>query len=149
MTASIATEINIHLCKHLFTSLCVTVSPWTYLYSWFKRMMIVCVHGARDCPGYPGQSAQPDPHVGGQHDVSENVLYLDLDVYAAGLVGIVQRGERAQWLSSRIEGGFLQSCFWRLQVMGSELLQVGGDSKPEGCSQNKSVWVALCYNGGF
>ena len=76
-------------------------------------------------------------------------LDLDLDVYAAGPVGIVQRGERAQWLSSRIEGGFLQSCFWRLQVMGSELLQVGGDSKPEGCSQNKSVWIALCYNGGF
>ena len=29
MAASIATEINIHLCKPLFTLLCVTVSPWT------------------------------------------------------------------------------------------------------------------------
>ena len=29
MAASIATEINIHLCKHLFTLLCVTVSPYT------------------------------------------------------------------------------------------------------------------------
>ena len=29
MAASIATESNIHLCKHLFTLLCVTVSPWT------------------------------------------------------------------------------------------------------------------------
>ena len=27
---------------------------------WFKRMMIAYVHGARDCPGYPGQSAQSD-----------------------------------------------------------------------------------------
>ena len=27
MAASVATEINIHLCKHLFTLLCVTVSP--------------------------------------------------------------------------------------------------------------------------
>ena len=29
MAASTATEIAIHLCKHLFTLLCVTVSPWT------------------------------------------------------------------------------------------------------------------------
>ena len=29
MAASIAMAINIHLCKHLFTLLCVTVSPWT------------------------------------------------------------------------------------------------------------------------
>ena len=29
MAASIATEISIHLCKHLFTLLSVTVSPWT------------------------------------------------------------------------------------------------------------------------
>ena len=29
IAASIATEINIHLCKHHFTSLCVTVSQWT------------------------------------------------------------------------------------------------------------------------
>ena len=29
MAASIAMEINIHLCKCLFTLLCVTVSPWT------------------------------------------------------------------------------------------------------------------------
>ena len=29
MAASIATEINIHSCKHLFTLLCLTVSPWT------------------------------------------------------------------------------------------------------------------------
>ena len=29
MAASIATEINIYLCKHLFALLCVTVSPWT------------------------------------------------------------------------------------------------------------------------
>ena len=29
MAASIATEINFHLCKHVFTLLCVTVSPLT------------------------------------------------------------------------------------------------------------------------
>ena len=44
------------------------------LHSWFKRMMIAYAHGARDCPGYQGQSAQSDGHVGGQHDVSENAL---------------------------------------------------------------------------
>ena len=37
-------------------------------------MMIACASGARDCPGYPGQSAQSDDNVGGQHDVSENAL---------------------------------------------------------------------------
>ena len=37
-------------------------------------MMIACARGARDCPGYPGQSAQSDGHLGGQHDVSENAL---------------------------------------------------------------------------
>ena len=42
---------------------------------WFKRMMIAYVHGVRDCPGYPGQSAQSDRHVGGKHDVSENTLF--------------------------------------------------------------------------
>ena len=30
------------------------------------------LHGVRDCPGYPGQFAQSDCHVGGQHDVSED-----------------------------------------------------------------------------
>ena len=30
---------------------------------------------AHDCPGYSGQSAQSDGHVGGQHDVSENAIY--------------------------------------------------------------------------
>ena len=29
MAASTATAINIHLCKRLFTFLCITVSPWT------------------------------------------------------------------------------------------------------------------------
>ena len=29
MAVSIATTINIHLCKHLLTLLCVMVSPWT------------------------------------------------------------------------------------------------------------------------
>ena len=33
-----------------------------------------CAHGARDCPGYPGQPAQSDGHVGRQHDVSESAL---------------------------------------------------------------------------
>ena len=37
--------------------------------------MIACAHGVCDCPGYPGQSAQSDGHVGGQHDVSENALW--------------------------------------------------------------------------
>ena len=37
-------------------------------------MMIVCVHGVRDCPGYPGQSAQSNSHCGGQYDISENAL---------------------------------------------------------------------------
>ena len=39
-------------------------------------MMIAYAHGACDCPGYPGQSAQSDGHVGGQHDasVSEHTL---------------------------------------------------------------------------
>ena len=52
------------------------------LYSWFKRMMITCVHGARACPGYPGQSAQSDGHVGGQHDarlkrsITENLCLM-------------------------------------------------------------------------
>ena len=62
MAASIAMEINIHLCKHLFTLLCVMVSPF-----------MVQAHGARDCPRYPGQSTQSDSYVGG-HDVSENAL---------------------------------------------------------------------------
>ena len=38
-------------------------------------MVIVYAHGARDCPGYPGQSAQYNGHVGGQYDVSESALY--------------------------------------------------------------------------
>ena len=38
-------------------------------------MMIAYVDGVRDCPGYPGQSAQSAGHVGGQRDVSENALY--------------------------------------------------------------------------
>ena len=29
MAVFIVTEINIHLCKHLFTLLCITFSPWT------------------------------------------------------------------------------------------------------------------------
>ena len=37
-------------------------------------MMIAYAHGSCDCPGYPGQFAQSDGHVGGQHDVSENAL---------------------------------------------------------------------------
>ena len=72
MAASIATAINIHLCKHYS-------AQWFLhglFHSWFKRMMIVCTHGARDCPGYPGQSVQSDGHVGGQHNVSENALYF-------------------------------------------------------------------------
>ena len=36
----------------------------------------MCVHGAHDCPGYPGQSAQSDGHVRRQHDVIENALYI-------------------------------------------------------------------------
>ena len=32
MAASIATEVNIHLCKHLFALLRVTLSPWTPLF---------------------------------------------------------------------------------------------------------------------
>ena len=51
-----------------FSLLCVTVSP-----------CMVQAHGAHDCPGYPdnpGQSAQSDCHVGGQHKLSENALYL-------------------------------------------------------------------------
>ena len=40
MAASIATEINIHLCKHLFTLLCVTVCPWT-------SPFVVQAHGDR------------------------------------------------------------------------------------------------------
>ena len=72
MAAAITTEININLYKHLFTLLCLTVSPQT---SWIMRMMIACAHGACDCPGYPGQSAQSDGHVGGQHDISENALF--------------------------------------------------------------------------
>ena len=48
------------------------------LHSRFKRFMIAYVHGARYCPGYPGQSAQSDGHVGGQHDVSENALFAYL-----------------------------------------------------------------------
>ena len=75
MAASIATEINIHLCKHIFKYIIVHNSlSHELLHLWFKRMMIAYVHGACDCPGYPGQSVQSDSHVGGQHDVSENTL---------------------------------------------------------------------------
>ena len=59
MAASIAAAINFHLCKHLFTLLCVTVAH-DLLYSWFKRMMTAYANGPLDCPGYPGQSAQSD-----------------------------------------------------------------------------------------
>ena len=78
MAASIATAINIHLCKHLFTLLCVTVSPWI-------SPFVVQVHDDRVCAwcawlpwiirSYPGQSEQSDGHGGGQHDVSKNALY--------------------------------------------------------------------------
>ena len=37
-------------------------------------MMIVCAHAAHNCPGYPGQSAQSNNNVGGEHDISENAL---------------------------------------------------------------------------
>ena len=42
MAASIATAINIHLCKHLFTVLCVMLSPWT-------SPFVVQVHDDRFC----------------------------------------------------------------------------------------------------
>ena len=35
-------------------------------------MMIA--HGAHDCPGYPGQSAKFNGHVGGRHDISEHTI---------------------------------------------------------------------------
>ena len=41
-------------------------------------MVIACEHGARDCPGYPGQFAQSVGHVGGQHDVSENAPWVKI-----------------------------------------------------------------------
>ena len=36
--------------------------------SWFKRMITAYAHGAGDCPGYPGQSAQSDAMLEGQRD---------------------------------------------------------------------------------
>ena len=50
------------------------VFSMNFSYSWFKCMMIVYARGARDCPGYPGESVQFYGHVGGQHDVGENAL---------------------------------------------------------------------------
>ena len=70
--ASIATTINIHLCKHLFTLLSATVSPWT-------SPFVVQAHDDRlraRCTWLPWIStAQTNGHVGGQHDVSENALF--------------------------------------------------------------------------
>ena len=48
-----------------FTKFSICVSS-----AWWLRAR----RSARDCPGYPGQSAQSEGHVGGQHDVSENAL---------------------------------------------------------------------------
>ena len=70
MTASIATAINIHLCKHFSMNFSILVQAHD------NRIYIhLHVHvGMRNCPGYPGQSAQSDNHVGGQHDVGEKAL---------------------------------------------------------------------------
>ena len=54
----------------------------------FKRMMIAYTHGAHDCPRYPGQSAQFNGHVGGQHDVSENALCVYFNSFTLGATKI-------------------------------------------------------------
>ena len=52
------------------------VSQWTF-HSWFKRMITGHAHGARDCPGYPGQSAQSDAMLEGSM-MSVHPLYTYL-----------------------------------------------------------------------
>ena len=85
--------------------------------------MIVWAHGECDCPGYPGQSAQSDGHVRGQHDVSENALYrasdgTNLEDWSL-IVGIqtglgVEDKEILQGPGGRFEGGALHV---RLRLM--------------------------------
>ena len=58
----------------IFVHYCTQQFLHEFLHLWFKRMTIACMHGKRDCPGYLGQSAQSDGHIGGQHDASENAL---------------------------------------------------------------------------
>ena len=73
MAASIATEIKIHLCKHLLTLLCQTVSPWTSPFVVQALYDYVCAW----CVWLPRISRWVCAiwrHVGGQHDVSENAL---------------------------------------------------------------------------
>ena len=76
MAASIATDINIHLRKHLSTLLCVTASPWT-------SPFVVQAHGDRArawCAWLPWISRSVCAilrYVGGQHDISENALLME------------------------------------------------------------------------
>ena len=49
--------------------------------AWWSR----AAHGALECSGYPGQSAQFDSLVGGQHDVSENTPNLAGNNYSHDL----------------------------------------------------------------
>ena len=88
MAASITTEINIHLCKHLSILLCVTVSPWTSL-----GFVVQAVHDDRVrawCMWLPWISrsvcAIQYGHVGGQRDVSENALFWEYLALVKGSV---------------------------------------------------------------
>ena len=73
MAASIATEINIHLCKHLFTLLCVMVSPWTSPFVVQAHIDRVCAW----CTWLPwiSRSVCAIRRPCGQHDVGKNALY--------------------------------------------------------------------------
>ena len=73
---------------------------------------------AHDCPGYPGQSAKSNGHVGGQHDVSENALY------------------RAHTSSSQSKPEICMHMFNKCAPIVSPGLR-----KPRGLS--KQVWIRL------
>ena len=74
--------INIHLCKHLFTLLCVTVSPWTSFFvvqAHDDRVRAWCVW----LPWISRSVCAIRRHVGGQYDISENTLYMRIVQWAS------------------------------------------------------------------
>ena len=88
MAASIAVEINIHLCKHLSTLLCVTGSPWT-------SPFVVQAHNDRVrawCTWLPWISRSVCAiqwQSNGQHDVSDNTLQLNKIIWGSAMHWLV------------------------------------------------------------
>ena len=77
---AIATE-SIFIYANIFLHYCAYRYLHELLHSWFKRMVIACAHGVRDCPGYPGHSAQSNAMLEDSM-TSVQTLYCDVKITA-------------------------------------------------------------------